>query len=216
MAETTQQTEQSDIHGFQSTWVTYYNKRDTKVDAPSEYKENLSNVASISSVEDFNAVFSQMKRPSDLEKDDNVHIFREGSLPLWESLPNGGTFSVKIRRQQELTVNHIWEAVAAAAMGEVFEEPGIIGVTVHVRAKDDSVMVWLDDARDGKVRQRVQEKIKNLLGVDTVDYKANVASMKVLKEGRKSNKQRSKRVRHAKNAEAAPEKEAEEAGEAKE
>ncbi len=179
-----EETSTTTVHPLETKWICYYNKRETRYDDTLSYKDHLHKVGEMASLEEFRTLFSYVKDPSSLEKDDNLHVFREDTFPVWEDLPNGGTYSVKCRKK-DVKTDQVWQVLVAAAIGEVFEEPGVIGVTLHVRAKDDSLTVWHRDTSVARTRVRVMEKIKHVLGVTAVDYKSNAQSLRMLSDTKK-------------------------------
>ncbi|CAM9295956.1 unnamed protein product, partial [Discosporangium mesarthrocarpum] len=58
-------------------------------------------VGSFNTVEGFWKTYVHMKRPSAMETNVNVYLFREGErhAPMWESYPNGGCWILRIRKR---------------------------------------------------------------------------------------------------------------------
>jgi len=48
------------------------------------YKDNLKNMGSFNTLEGFWRYYVHLKRPSTLQRDVNLYIFRKGCAPMWE------------------------------------------------------------------------------------------------------------------------------------
>lgn len=85
-----------------------------------------------------------------------------------------------------------------ASIGELFEDPNVVGVEVSIRSKEDGLSVWTR-TNHPELRQtigfftsfaisvfstllivdaRCREKLKLMLGLDDVMYKSNATSIK--------------------------------------
>jgi hypothetical protein len=66
--------------------------------------------------------------------------------------------------------------------GEQFEEPGVIGASLSLRAKEQLVQVWIHDGRDDRLRANVGNKLRHFLNLDpttvTLYYKQHIQSIK--------------------------------------
>lgn len=54
-----------------------------------------------------------MKRPAQLSKDSNIHVFREGVKPMWESFPKGGCFLKKVKKAEDNMIARMWEELVS-------------------------------------------------------------------------------------------------------
>lgn len=67
-------------HPLQSAWSFWYDKKQSKrKDSPSEFREQLQKVASFDSVEGFWKIYCYLKRPSALDINVNLYLFRDGA-----------------------------------------------------------------------------------------------------------------------------------------
>jgi len=51
---------------------------------PADYNDNIKTLASFSTVEDFWAAYSHLRRPDDLLPVTEYHLFRDDIKPVWE------------------------------------------------------------------------------------------------------------------------------------
>lgn len=78
-------------HPLHTSWSFWYDKKG-KVSDPSEYKSRLHRLGSFDSVEGFWKLYLYLKRPSVLDLNVNLYLFRNTSpdiYPMWESFPRG-------------------------------------------------------------------------------------------------------------------------------
>lgn len=67
-----------------------------------------------------------------------------------------------------------------ATIGECFEEPDVVGVTISIRKSDDLISVWNADNRNEEIKFRVGEKMKQILDLEPstiIEYKSHANSM---------------------------------------
>lgn len=144
----------------------------------SAYKNNLRRLGTFDTVEEFWRHYIYLKRPSELETDVNVYLFRKQLTPMWEvrgsasrpararsisvlrvltrrtsaqTFPNGGCWILKVRNKSG-AVSQLWQDLVFAAIGEVFEEPGLVGVVLAMRSRDSYLAVWHADNASTRTR----------------------------------------------------------------
>ena len=84
---------------------------------------------------------------------------------------SGGCWIIKVRKGNGV-INRLWEELCFACVGEWFEDPDVVGVTLATRTKDDNISVW---NRGPDMNARIGERLKDLLNLDEstqVEYKA--------------------------------------------
>jgi len=116
-------------------------------------------LGSCNTVEEFWSFYAHIKRPQDLPNDTNIHLFRGTVSPMWEHFPNGGIWVVRLKKNSPLLAR-MWEELLIATIGEVFEEPDVVGVVLRIRKKEDSLVLW---NKDQSLRYRIGEKLKQVL-----------------------------------------------------
>ncbi|KAG5305259.1 eukaryotic translation initiation factor 4E [Histoplasma capsulatum G186AR] len=146
-------------HPIRSTWIVWYRPPTPK---HSDYEKSTIALASISSVESFWAVYSHLKRPSQLPAVSDYHIFKKGIRPVWEDEANkrGGKWIVRLKKG---VADRYWEDLLLAMVGDQFAEASdeVCGAVLSVRSGEDVLSVWtrIDGGRNIKIR----ETIKRLL-----------------------------------------------------
>lgn len=172
-------------HLLQSAWAFWYDKKQ-KRSSTAEFRNNLHKLGSFDTVESFWKVYVHMKRPSTLEVDVNLYLFRDGpnTAPMWECFPNGGCWILKIRKKRDSgasVLGKIWQDLVIAAIGERFDEPDIVGISVSIRKLEDLISVWNADNRNDEIRFRIGEKLKEILELEPstlIEYKHHSSSIK--------------------------------------
>lgn len=76
-------------HALQSPWAFWYDKKQSRKSDPSEYKDRLHKLGSFDTVESFWKMYLYLKRPSALDVNVNLYLFRDGAniAPMWEAFP---------------------------------------------------------------------------------------------------------------------------------
>ncbi|CAD1475316.1 unnamed protein product, partial [Heterotrigona itama] len=108
-----------------------------------EYKENLTKIYTVNTVQSFWAVFNNIPSASAVQVRYSYHLMRDERYPLWEEPvnQNGGTWRLKCHKSD---TEKIWKEMVLAAIGEQFAEcvaeaDEICGITVSIRDREDLV-----------------------------------------------------------------------------
>ncbi len=74
---------------LQSAWAFWYDKKQSRKTDSAEFRARLHKVGSFDTVENFWKLYLYFKRPSSLETNVNLYLFRDGpkSAPMWEAYP---------------------------------------------------------------------------------------------------------------------------------
>merc|ERR1719369_814642 len=83
-------------HPFSTSWTIWYSAGNRKL----TWQQNQVKVSTVSTVEQFWLLISQLKPPSDIPAGYTLSVFKEGILPDWEDLHNieGGRWMVPCRK----------------------------------------------------------------------------------------------------------------------
>ncbi|KAJ9060899.1 hypothetical protein DSO57_1026034 [Entomophthora muscae] len=89
----------SEIHPLHFTWVFWFMHRPPGQKIAS-YESAMKRIAAFSSIEDFWAVYSHLRRPHDLPTISDYHLFKQGVRPVWEDEANinGGKWIIRIKK----------------------------------------------------------------------------------------------------------------------
>ena len=84
-------------HNLQFQWVFWHMNRasGSKI---TDYNSEIKKLAEISTVEEFWAVYSRLKRPSELLNISDYHFFKTGIRPLWEDNLQGGKWIIRLKK----------------------------------------------------------------------------------------------------------------------
>eukprot|EP00928_Gymnodinium_smaydae_P065577 TRINITY_DN48693_c0_g1_i1.p1 TRINITY_DN48693_c0_g1~~TRINITY_DN48693_c0_g1_i1.p1 ORF type:complete len:359 (+),score=72.98 TRINITY_DN48693_c0_g1_i1:149-1225(+) len=165
---------------LETPWTFWYDKKTTDKKESDQYMEGLRQLGSFGTIEGFYRHYTFLLRPSELPRDHNVLLFRKGYKPMWEEFPEGGCWIVRIKRKSQSYVNHMWENLLLACIGEAFEMPDVVGCVLSTRVKDDVLSVWNLSNRDNEARFRIGEKLKEVLDLDMnalIQYKDHMQSL---------------------------------------
>jgi translation initiation factor 4E len=160
-------------HRLQTPWTFYYDKRQNKPTKYEDYTNNLQKLGRFNTVEGFWRHYSYLKKPEDIPKGHNLFMFRHNYTPAWETFPKGGTWIIKVRKKNGV-ISRLWEETLFACIGELFEEPDLVGIMISFRAREDLISVWNKDNSNPDVRFNIGEKLRSILNLDEstqVEYK---------------------------------------------
>lgn len=174
-------------HPLQTGWAFWYDKKqryDPNKD-PNEYKGHLQKIGAFNTVEGFWKLYCYLKRPSTLDVNVNLYLFRDGAgnIPMWEAYPRGGCWILKVKKRKDTeasVLGKMWQELVVAAIGEVFEEPDVVGVAVCIRKNEDLLSVWNADNRNDEIRFHIGERLKQILDLEPstiIEYKHHSESM---------------------------------------
>ncbi|KDN43221.1 translation initiation factor eIF4e [Tilletiaria anomala UBC 951] len=114
--------------------------------APSTWEAALRMLGAYNDVESFFATFSTLRRPSQLEKSSNYHLFKDGIKPMWEDRRNakGGKWTLTLKATNNpALLDRSWMWLVLALIGEELDPHDMItGAVVSVRAKGDRLSIW--------------------------------------------------------------------------
>ena len=124
---------------------------------------------------------------------------------------HGGCILVKLKKNSgDQQIDAYWHTLVAAAIGEYFEEPTLVGVGIGTRAKETCLSLWLA-TESLRVRTRITDMLRSLLKVPLTacEYKKHVTSLedkstfrnaeKLSKKSTKSGKRSEKSSRKSKS-----------------
>lgn len=139
-------------HPLKATWIVWYRPPTSKY---SDYEKSTIALGAVSTVENFWALYSHLKRPSLLPSVSDYHIFKKGIRPVWEDEANkrGGKWIVRLKKG---VADRYWEDLLLAIVGDQFAEAGeeVCGAVLSVRSGEDVLSVWtrIDGGRNIKIR----------------------------------------------------------------
>ncbi|KAM0748983.1 translation initiation factor eIF4e [Meredithblackwellia eburnea MCA 4105] len=143
-------------HPLQHPWTFYFQNprsapsaaQDPSPSVDSAFEKSLSVIGNALTVESFCRLFNWIKRPSQLEIMDSVHIFKDGIKPTWKDERNrqGGKWNLTI--QDPVLMDRTWTYLVLGLVGEELDEGDIVtGAVVAARPKGCRIQLWLRDTQ---------------------------------------------------------------------
>lgn len=151
-------------HDLRTSWTIWYSVGNKNL----SWEENQMKICTVSTIEQFWFVKSQIKPPSQIPDGHTYSVFRTGILPDWEDRANvdGGrwmlTFSKKERKE---SFDSRWQELLVMMLGDhVLQAAGRVnGAEACVRKKGDRLEVWISDVQSMidviDIGRSVKEKI---------------------------------------------------------
>ncbi|ELK32605.1 Eukaryotic translation initiation factor 4E type 2 [Myotis davidii] len=170
-------------HPLQYNYTFWYSRRTPGRPTSSQsYEQNIKQIGTFASVEQFWRFYSHMVRPGDLTGHSDFHLFKEGIKPMWEddANKNGGKWIIRLRKG---LASRCWENLILAMLGEQFmvgEE--ICGAVVSVRFQEDIISIWNKTASDQATTARIRDTLRRVLNLPPntiMEYKTHTDSIKM-------------------------------------
>nr|ACO15389.1 Eukaryotic translation initiation factor 4E-3 [Caligus clemensi] len=139
-------------HPLENEWTLWY----YNYDPTNAWEENLKEIISFNTVEDFWSIYNHIQLPSELSDKCDYCLFKRGIKPMWEDISNcnGGRWlyglPINRRKAPEAGLDAHWLEVMMSLIGEAFDGFGdlINGAVVSVRGKSDKISIWLKSTYD--------------------------------------------------------------------
>lgn len=190
----------STVHPLRNTWVFWFRQQRAPGNKVVSYEEGIKKIAPFSSVESFWSIYTHLYPPSSLVPTTDYLLFHSGiRRPVWEDPLNhtGGKWILRLRKG---VVDRLWEDLVCGIVGDRFDEcgrgnltsnvdgnenegedwPEICGCTISVRQNEDIISVWNRVEGDPKVREKIKDTIRVILGLSpstVMEYKSNNDSL---------------------------------------
>ena len=130
-------------------------------------KKKIFQIITISTVEDFWALYNNIEKASNLNRGCDYALFKKGIKPMWEDHQNadGGKWLIQMdKRLRHMVVDKLWLKIMMCLIGESFGVHGQIinGAVVNIRGKQDKISVWLSESSKSKAVMFVGEQLKRM------------------------------------------------------
>uniref|UniRef100_A0AAZ3NUV3 Eukaryotic translation initiation factor 4E type 2 n=1 Tax=Oncorhynchus tshawytscha TaxID=74940 RepID=A0AAZ3NUV3_ONCTS len=103
-------------HPLQYNYTLWYSRRTPSRPANTQsYEQNIRQIGTVASVEQFWKFYSHLVRPGDLTGHSDFHLFKEGIKPMWEdeANKNGGKWIIRLRKG---LASRFWENIILAML----------------------------------------------------------------------------------------------------
>lgn len=141
----------------------------------------MKKIAAFSSIEDFWAVYSHLRRPDQLPNISDYHLFKQGVRPVWEDQVNinGGKWIVRLKKG---IATRLWENLVIAVIGDQFDVGSeICGAVLSIRSSEDILSLWNRSAHEGRINLKIRDTMKRVLNLppETImEYKTHNDALK--------------------------------------
>ncbi|CEH17740.1 Translation initiation factor 4F, cap-binding subunit (eIF-4E) and related cap-binding proteins [Ceraceosorus bombacis] len=133
------------------------------------WEDTLKMLGVYKTVEGFMNVFATLRRPSQLERNCNYHLFKSGIKPMWEDPANasGGKWVLTLRGTSGALLDRSWMWLVLALIGEELDDANhITGAVVSTRSKGDRITLWIRNKDDVDLVNRLGKKLVHLLDIE--------------------------------------------------
>ncbi len=163
-----------------SEWTFWYASRKEK-DHHIPYEARLTEISSFSTLEDFFKTYLYLKPTNEIDRNNDIGLFKKGYQPLWESCPDSGFWFYRFKRtDDEKDINYKWERILFSLIGEQFDEVNILGAVLSIRGRETIIELWFNYFGYEKIKNNVAKKFREVLSIDsgeTVYFKDNKQSI---------------------------------------
>ena len=163
-----------------SEWTFWYASRKEK-DHHIPYEARLTEISSFSTLEDFFKTYLYLKPTNEIDRNNDIGLFKKGYQPLWESCPDSGFWFYRFKRtDDEKDINYKWERILFSLIGEQFDEVNILGAVLSIRGRETIIELWFNYFGYEKIKNNVAKRFREVLSIDsgeTVYFKDNKQSI---------------------------------------
>ncbi|CAG8451600.1 13188_t:CDS:2 [Acaulospora colombiana] len=155
-------------HPLYNQWTLWFDNPGKKASS-TNWSQNLKNLITFDSVEEFWGVYNNVVKASELNSGSNYHLFKSGIKPMWEDPvnENGGKWVIQFPRNKTgEDINNLWLYTMLACIGESFDYPDeICGAVVSVRKIFYRISLWTRTSNDREVCETLGRQLKATLGL---------------------------------------------------
>ncbi|KAL3990077.1 Eukaryotic translation initiation factor 4E-1 [Acanthocheilonema viteae] len=159
-------------HPLKYVWTYWYlnDQRDKS------WEKRLKVVSNFSTVEEFWALYVNIRPPSLLPTACDYSVFKKDIQPMWEVPENakGGRWLITIDKSRHHDLlDVIWLEVLLAVIGQQFGKytADICGVVVNIRNKGSKISIWTTDCNNDESNCKIGEILKQKLMNPDIDSK---------------------------------------------
>ena len=171
MTDPIENTKHTKLHQSFTFWFTFFKKgKEKQID---EFEENLKEIGSISTAEEFWGIYQHMKRPSNLTRGCEFFLFKKDIKPMWEDPANhnGGRFIILAKKIA--ANNKIWEDMLVAFI--MLDQSGdyLNGLVLNVRTHEIYISLWTKTLSTEQYAKTI-DWLKSIIELTTeisIDYK---------------------------------------------
>jgi hypothetical protein len=164
-----------------SVWVLWYASRKEE-HHHIKYCDRLKSVGEINSLYSFFSYYVYTKSVDNIDKHNDIALFKKGYNPTWESCPNSACWFIRFKKTDDpVEIDLIWEKILFCLVGEQFEEPHLLGAVLSIRGRETIIELWFNFFKDDVRKFSIANKMANLTNLDStflLYFKDNELSVK--------------------------------------
>mmetsp|Transcript_36685 Transcript_36685/g.50488 ORF Transcript_36685/g.50488 Transcript_36685/m.50488 type:complete len:232 (+) Transcript_36685:203-898(+) len=139
-------------HPLKRSWTMWFDStlKKERSHAHSSWEENLKQLLTVSTIEDFWGLYNNIQLASRLSPGCNYHFFVKGIRPAWEDKANekGGKWVVIFKRRS-VDLDKKWLWTLLSCIGEHFPAPEqICGAVISIKQQAERIALWTSAASD--------------------------------------------------------------------
>ncbi|BFZ53049.1 eukaryotic translation initiation factor 4E [Savitreella phatthalungensis] len=156
-------------HPLAHRWTLWYTKPPTPGQRGADaWADNLKEVITIDSVEEFWGVYNNIAKATELSQKSDYHLFKEGVRPEWEDKQNskGGKWAFQSKGASKDQLDGMWLYSMLAAIGETLERDNdneVMGVVVNIRKGLWRISVWTRSCNNKDALMEIGRRFKDVL-----------------------------------------------------
>lgn len=171
------------LHQPFTFWFTFFKKsKDKQLE---EFEDNLKEIATFNTAEEFWGIYQHMKRPDALPRGCEFFLFKKGIRPLWEDMSNvgGGRFFLSMKKSG--VTNKVWEdLLISMILLKTDEFSEINGVVLNVRTSEVIMSIWTKNISEDE-KNIIKSWLKDALDLPNeqiINYKKHPTDEQLLKK----------------------------------
>jgi translation initiation factor 4E len=154
---------------LESAWTLWFELRpEVEENKSMIFVDRLKEVCTMDSVEQFHQYYTYMKTPDELPVHATLYIFKDGVRPMWESFPEGGCWSFRLKRDDS-RLRGVWDELMMSCVGEGLGSENVAGIVLGSRTKEFVLSVWLKSGQTSEQRFEIVEKLRAVLKLEEGD-----------------------------------------------
>lgn len=155
-------------HDLKRSWTLWFDT--PKADSKPNWFDNVSNVFSFSTVENFWRLYNNIESPTYLKPKSNYYLFQKDIPPMWEHAANGkgGKWVIEVSPHQS---DSCWLNLVLSLIGDSIEgADDITGIIIGIKSKKHKISIWTKDANNEESCIAIGKSIKEILKLNNTLY----------------------------------------------
>ncbi|XP_017136416.1 eukaryotic translation initiation factor 4E1 [Drosophila miranda] len=149
-------------HPLENVWTLWYLENDRS----KHWKDMLTEVAKIDSVETFWSLYYTIRPPSELKVGCDYSMFKLGIKPMWEDDANskGGRWLISVNKNSKAELDRLWLEILLMMTARIFDNSEeICGAVINIRSKNNKISVWTANGCNEAAILEIGQKLKLFL-----------------------------------------------------